>query len=246
MTTDIKGKTALVTGANRGIGKAIVEAFIEEGAKKVYLAVRNPDSTAELMERFGAKVETVFVDVSQKSTIDELAIQVQDVDIVVNNAGVLEASNLLEPTALESLSKELQVNTFGLLSVAQAFLPALIQNKGALVQINSVASIKNFAPFTTYSASKAATYSITQGLRELLIDKGVHILSVHPGPILTDMARSAGLVEMADDASTVSKGVVQALKSGQFHLFPDAVAKDFEQAYRSYAESVIEPIQTEE
>lgn len=110
------------------------------------------------------------------------------------------------------------------------------------MQLNSVASIKNFKDLTTYSASKAATYSITQGLKEELAKKGISVLSVHPGPIATDMAVTGGMMDIAEPTSVVSEGIVSYLKQGKFHLFPDTMAKEFETAYASYAENVVEAV----
>ena len=246
MSTSIQNKVALVTGANRGIGRAIVDSFIQHGASKVYLAVRNLDSTNSLVEQYGEKVVPIFVDVSQPESISELAQQASDVQVLVNNAGVLEPANPLSDNVEAALEKELNVNLYGLIRIANAFAPIIEKNGGgALVQLNSVASIKNFTDFTTYSASKAATYSITQGLRDVLKDKNIHVVSVHPGPIATDMAQKAGLGDMADSTSTVSEGIVSALAAGDFHLFPDAMAKQIHGAYQSFAENIVEADLTE-
>ena len=129
------------------------------------------------------------------------------------------------------------MNVFGLLRVVQAFADILKANKGALVQLNSVASIKSFSAVATYSASKAAAYSLTQALREELGAHGVSVLSVHPGPIDTDMAKQAGLE--GEPTSVVADGIVASLAAGDFHLFPDQVAKQFETAYQSYSDSIV-------
>lgn len=246
MSIAIKNKTALVTGANRGIGKSIVETFLEHGAKKVYLAVRNPESTIALAQKYGDKVVTLKADIADANAIKQLAEHAKDVEIVVNNAGVLEVADTLSSNAETALQKELDINVFGLMRMAQAFAPILEANGGgALVQLNSVASIKNFSGFSTYSASKAAAYSLTQGLRDELQPKGTHVLSVHPGPIATDMGNKAGF-ETADSALLVSEGIVSALQAGDFHLFPDTVAKQFEEAYKGYANALITPPDTVE
>ncbi len=244
MSFELKNRVALVTGANRGIGKAIVESFIAHGASKVYLAVRNIDSTKELVDRYGDKVVPLYVDVAQEESIKALAKQANDVSIVVNNAGILEVEDPLGENAENALLRELNVNVIGLLRMAQAFYPVLEKNTvddegSAFVQLNSVVSIKNFHGVTTYSASKAAAYSITQGLRESFEPQGIQVLSVHPGPIATDMAAQIG-VEDGEPATVVSEGIISALQSGDFHLFPDTVAKEFEGAYQSYAKSMIE------
>ena len=238
MSTSIKNKVALVTGANRGIGKAIVQSFFEHGAKKVYLAVRDTASTKDLQEKYGEKVVTLQADLSDGKSIIKLAEQAQDVDIVVNNAGVGTPYATIGKDAEESLKQQLEVNVYGLLRVANAFAETLEKNKGALVQLNSVASIKNFPHLSLYSASKAASYSLTQGIKADLEAKGVSVLSVHPGPIATDMGKAAGFDE-ASAPSVVSEGIMTALEAGDFHLFPDEMAKQFEGAYQSFSDNIV-------
>lgn len=238
MSISVKNKVALVTGANRGIGSAIVESFLNHGAQKVYLAVRDPASTKALEEQFGSKVVTLRADVSDSESIKKLAQQAKDVDIVVNNAGIMRLASPLSDDAEEALTQELDVNVFGLLRVANAFAEILEANKGALVQLNSIASIKTFADMSTYCASKAASYSLTQGLKDKFGEKGVSVLSVHPGPIATDMGASAGFDD-APAATLVSEGIVTALEKGDFHLFPDELAKQFEAAYQGFSDNII-------
>ncbi|PZW42444.1 short-subunit dehydrogenase [Mesonia algae] len=238
MSMIVENKVALVTGANRGIGKSIVESFIKYGAKKVYLAVRDLDSTKELEDKYGNKVVKVKADLSNTESIENLAQQTTDVEIVVNNAGIGNPQVTIGKEVEKELQKQLDVNVFGFLRVANAFAKILEKNKGALVQMNSVASLKNFPHLSIYSASKAASYSLTQGLRADLKDKGVNILSVHPGPIDTEMAAEAGF-DNPSSPETVSEGIVATLKSGDFHLFPDEMAKEVEQAYQSFSENVV-------
>ena len=238
---DIKGKIALVTGANRGIGRQIVETFIEKGATKVYAAVRNLASAEPLVQALGDKVVPVRLDMTDPASILAAAQTAGDVQVVVNNAGVLKTASPLDPQAIDSLDYELKVNLYGLIYMAQAFAPILARNGGgAFVQMNSVVSMKCFANFATYSASKAASYSVTQALRELLREQGTAVLSVHPGPIATDMGEAAGLSEIAESASLVSEGIVSALQAGDFHLFPDTMAKQIGGAYRDFAHNVVE------
>lgn len=240
MTFDVAGKVALVTGSNRGIGKAIAESLLAHGVSKIYLAVRNPESVAEIQKTHGDKVVALSVDYTDPASIVSLAEQAQDVNLVVSNAGVLEIANPLDEHFEASLNKELEVNLFGLIRMAKAFMPVLEKNGGgAFVQLNSLASMKNFFGFTSYCVSKAATYTVTQGLKDSVANKGIHVLSVHPGPIDTDMVKKAGFEE-SDSPSVVAEGIVSSLKAGDFHLFPDAMAKQFEGAYKSYAEAIIE------
>jgi short-subunit dehydrogenase len=101
-------------------------------------------------------------------------------------------------------------------------------------------SLKSFASFATYSASKAAAYSITQALREQLEEQGTHVLSIHPGPIATDMAQGAGLGEIAEPPALVAEAILKALEEGSFHVFPDTMAKQIGSAYQTFAENVVE------
>ncbi|QDV38931.1 SDR family oxidoreductase [Tautonia plasticadhaerens] len=237
----VDGQTALVTGANRGIGKSIVEALIKHGANAVYAAVRDPESARPLVEAYGDRVRPVELDLTRPETISAAAGLARDVRLVVNNAGVLKAATARDDHAFESLAFELDANVFGLLRVAQAFLPVLKANGGgAFVQLNSVVSLKCFPQFSTYCASKAASYSLTQALRSLAAGDGVEILSVHPGPIATDMGHDAGLSEIAEPPGLVAEAIVAALAAGEFHVFPDSMARRIGGAYDSFAKGVIE------
>ena len=161
------------------------------------------------------KVIPISVDLQRPETIRNAASIAPDVEIVINNAGIARAAELLSPEAIAEYEAEHKTNVLGLLHVAQAFAPVLKANGGgALVQLNSVASIKSFADFATYSASKAASYSLTQALREKLADQGTAVVSVHPGPIKTDMAEAVGLGDIAEPPTLVADGIFTALRDG--------------------------------
>ncbi|MCY7272641.1 MAG: SDR family oxidoreductase [Phormidesmis sp. CAN_BIN44] len=241
MTYDIKDKTILITGANRGIGKALVESFIAHGATKVYAAVRNLESAAPLVETYHDRVVPILVDLADPQSIAAAAQTAKDVQIVVNNAGVFKSGTLLDEDAILSLEFQININVYGLIYMAQAFAPVLKANGGGVfAQINSVASLKSSSKFATYSASKASAYSITQALREVLSEQGTIVLSVHPGPIATDMGDAAGLSEIAEPPIVVADAIAEALRTGDFHVFPDAIAKQMGDAYKSFAVTVIE------
>ncbi len=245
MPIDPKGKTVLVTGANRGIGRSIAEAFLNAGAAKVYAAVRNPASAQSLANKSGGRVVVVELDLSKPETITAAAATANDVQIVINNAGVLRTANPLATDAIDCLDYEIDINVKGLIRVAQAFAPVLARNGGgALVQLNSVASVRTFSAFATYAASKAAAYSITQALRDTLAAQGTHVVSVHPGPIETDMAQAAGLDD-TDPPSVVADAILAALENDTFHVFPDKLAKQIWFAYEGFAHAVVERSLTE-
>jgi NAD(P)-dependent dehydrogenase (short-subunit alcohol dehydrogenase family) len=231
----------LITGANRGIGKAMLTAFLAAGAAKVYAGARDPAGLDPMVAEHGERVVPLRIDVTEPSSVQAAATTASDVQVVVNNAGVLAVASPLEAGAKEALDLEMAVNVHGLLHMAQAFAPVLKANGGGVfVQMNSVASMKNFAGFSTYSASKAAAYSITQGLRELLGAQGTRVLSVHPGPIATDMAVSAGLDGIAEPAELVPQAILAALAAGEFHVYPDSMAQQIGGAYAGFARDIVE------
>lgn len=241
ITYDIAGKIALVTGANRGIGKAIVDALLHHGATKVYAAVRNLDTADPLIERYGDMVVPVQLDLLKPETIVAMAERAKDVQVVVNNAGIFRTCTPLDPDAIDALELAMRVNVYGLIRVAQAFAPILKENGGgAFVQLNAISSLKCSTNFATHSASKAAAYSITQALRELLGQQGTAVLSVHPGLIASDMGNTAGLAGTPEPSSVVAEGIIVALRSGDFHLFPDKMAQRIGSAYQSFSKHVIE------
>ena len=239
---EIAGKIALVTGANRGIGKAIVEALMQQGIAKVYAAVRDVQSVAALVDIYADRLIPLTIDVSSSVSIQQAAEQAQDVNIVVNNAGVLSVCNVLDKNAPQNLEYELSVNVFGLLHMAQAFAPILKANGGgALVQLNSVASLRSVPHVATYAASKAAAFSLTTALAAELRAQGTHVLSIHPGPIESDMARQASL-ENTEPPSVVADALIEGLKQRRFQVYPDQRAQGIGQAFESYAQEIILPI----
>lgn len=241
MSYQVKDCVALVTGANRGIGKAITEGLLARGAAKVYAAVRKLSSADELIDQYGNRVVPIELDLEKPATIEAAAKTAEDVTLVVNNAGVLRTESPLSEEAVDALKFEMNVNVYGLMRMAQAFTPVLKKNGGGgFVQLNSVASLKSFPDFATYSASKAAAYSITQALKAMLSEEGIQVVSVHPGPIATDMGSQAGLDEVAEPPALVADAIVDALATGKFHAFPDSMAKQVGAAYESFAKAVIE------
>ena len=241
MAVNVENSVAIVTGANRGIGKAVTEGLLEAGARKVYAAVRSPASAGALIEEFGERVVAIPFDLAKEDTINAAAESATDVNIVVSNAGVVELASPLDENMLSGLQHQMEGNVYPLIRLAQAFGPILKANGGgAFVQMNSLASLKNFLPFTGYSASKAAAFSVTQGLREAWVEQGTQVISVIAGPIKTDMADSAGMGEGAPPASLVADGILAAFKSGDFFVYPDDVAKGVAQVYAPFAQGVLE------
>ena len=248
MIYDIKGKTILVTGANRGIGKALVEGFLKHGAKKVYAAVRTLSSADPLVEMHGrSRVIPIYIDLQQPRSIAEAANSAGDVQVVVNNAGVLDMVEPLSANAMVVLQYLMEVNAYGLIHMAQQFVPILERNGGgSLVQINSTASLKcSHSSFFAYSASKHASFAIVLGLKKSL--KNTLVVSVHPGPIATDMVaqfspRVPGGVT-SEPAFQVADAIIDALRKGTFLVYPDTASRALGKAYESFAADFIDIVE---
>jgi NAD(P)-dependent dehydrogenase (short-subunit alcohol dehydrogenase family) len=237
----IKDRVVLITGANRGIGKALVDAFLAHGAAKVYAAVRSLESAQLLVDRYKDRVVPLYMDLSKPDSIQAAAGVATDVHIVVNNAGVLSYTTPLAEDAVQQLQQEMEVNVYGFIRVAQAFAP-LLKDGGILCQINSVGSLRAHPSVSTYAASKAAAYTLTQAFRTSLKDQGTFVMSVHPGPVATDMIAQRGdlLGVGVASAESVAEEVVQAVQAGDFLCFPDALSKSLSEAYRPFADYVFE------
>jgi len=222
----IKDATILVTGANRGIGRAYVEAGLELGAKKIYACSRDIGKLADLVSADPQRVTALELDVTDKKQIENAAMAAGDVTLVVNNAGLSAYSGFTVNHNLQGAQKEMDVNYFGMLNMSIAFAPVLKQNGGgALVNIISVGGLSNFPFAATYCASKAAAHSLTQGLRAELSGQGTFVAGVYPGPVDTDMA--AGVDMEKETPGQVALSTYKALEEGIETIFPDKFAVDF-------------------
>jgi len=232
MTYTIKGKTALVTGANRGIGEAIVDALVAAGAKKVYAAARNTQDLAALSARYGTRVVAVQLDVTVPAQIAAAAAAAPDVELLVNNAGYAGHTGgaFTDPEWITSGRKEMEVNYFGPFAVTQAFAPVLAKNgRSAVVNIASIASLVNFALLASYSASKAAAHSLTQATRTMLKDQGTQVFGVYPGPIDTRMAKDIPLDKTSP--ADAARAIIAGIEAGIEEIFPDPMSQGMGAAY---------------
>lgn len=160
----IKDSIALVTGANRGIGKAFVDALLNMGAKKIYATARDVTALAELAAAEGERIVALQLDVTKPEMIDAAVKKAGDVTLLINNAGVAMYEGLISADDLKAARAEMEVNYFGPLNMIRAFAPSLAANGGGgVVNIASIASYVNFPALGSYSASKAAVHSLTQG-----------------------------------------------------------------------------------
>jgi NAD(P)-dependent dehydrogenase (short-subunit alcohol dehydrogenase family) len=218
----IADKTVLVTGANRGLGKALLEEALRRGAKQVYAASRDPFTHPD------ERVTPMVLDVTNAAQIHAAAERVQSLDILINNAGVSVPDDLSDRAAFE---QHFAVNLFGTWAVTEAFLPSLIRSHGAVVNVVSVGALAAVPVLPAYSASKAAALSLTQSLRALLAVRDVEVHAVLPGPIDTDMIRDLPIPKTAPEA--VAQGIFDGLENGDEDIFPDPMSAMMAESWRT-------------
>lgn len=205
----LSGRSVLVTGANRGIGEALVEEALRRGARRVYAGTRRP------MAHGDARVTPLALDITDRSQIQHADEVVESLDVLINNAGIAQYDDLSDRAALEA---HLAVNLFGLYDVTQAFLPALTRSHGAVVNVLSIASLAALPVIPSYSVSKAAAFSLTQNLRPLLASRGVSVYGVLVGPTDTDMSR--GLEVPKVTAQYAAAAILDGVQEGAEEIFP--------------------------
>jgi NAD(P)-dependent dehydrogenase (short-subunit alcohol dehydrogenase family) len=232
----LEGSVALVTGANRGLGKAYARALVDAGAAKVYAAARNPESITD------PDVIPVRLDVTDPAQVAAAAQLASDATIVVNNAGGATATGLLDPDAVAAAREMIEVNYLGTLSVAHAFAPVLAANGGgALVNMLSVLSFVSMPQHGPYNASKAAAWSATNALRVQLRGQGTLVVGVHSGYLDTDMAANApGPKTSPED---IAAQVVAALRADQEEVLGDQLSRDVKAALANDLELLYPGIQ---
>jgi NAD(P)-dependent dehydrogenase (short-subunit alcohol dehydrogenase family) len=219
----IEGQTALVTGANRGIGRAYVEELLAAGASKIYAAARKPESLEQLVAEGNGRIIPVALDVTKPDQIKALALAHSDTTLVVNNAGIASFEGLIHARDISPAKQEMETNYFGTLNMIRAFAPVLAANGGgAIINMASIASHVNFPVLGSYSASKAAVHSLTQGIRAELAGQGTQVVGVYPGPVDTDMAKSFPMEKTLPKA--VVRRVLDGLEAGEEDIYPDPMA----------------------
>jgi NAD(P)-dependent dehydrogenase (short-subunit alcohol dehydrogenase family) len=207
--TSLKGAVALVTGANRGIGAAFVSGLLEAGAGRVYAAARDPQTLAALAQS-DARVVPIALDITDDTSVQQAAARLIDVNLVVNNAGVLLGGRLIAAAGLAAARQEMEVNYFGLLRMSRAFAPILAANGGgALIHVLSILARMASPAGGGYSASKAAALSLTQAVRAELRAQGTRVIGVLPG--FVDTAMAEGVTAPKIQPSEVVRATLDAL-----------------------------------
>ncbi|WP_343624094.1 SDR family oxidoreductase [Roseateles puraquae] len=213
----------LITGANRGLGRAFAEAALAAGAAKVYAAARDPAS----IDLPG--VVPLRLDVTDPAQVAAAAAECRDVTLLINNAGILRGGSLLAPEALAAARAELETNFFGPWLLARAFAPVLAANGGgAVLNVLSALSWVSLPGSATYSASKAAAWALSNGLRQELRAQGTQVTSLHVGYMDTDMVRSVAGPKASP--ADVARQALQALAAGDFEVLADEVSRQVKQS----------------
>ena len=223
---DIRGKIALVTGANRGLGRAFAEALLEAGAAKVYAGARDPSAVID------PRVTPIHLDVTSSRDIAAAATTCTDIEILINNAGAMLATPVLAENSEEVLRREMEVNVFGMLAMSRAFAPVLARNGGGvLVNMLSVVSWYVYPFNSTYCATKHAALAVTEGLRIGLKAQGTKVVGVYAGFIDTDMGASLWAGPKTSPQQVVHR-TLEGIRDGMDNVLADAQAESVWKAVR--------------
>jgi NAD(P)-dependent dehydrogenase (short-subunit alcohol dehydrogenase family) len=225
----IENKAVLITGANRGIGHALVEEALSRGATRVYASTRRPLTHPD------GRVTPLTLDVTNTAQIQAAAEKIESLDILINNAGLGLYAELGDRPALE---QHLAVNLFGPYDITQALLPLLADSRGTIVNVVSLASLAAMPLDPGYSMSKAAAFSLTQSLRMLLAGQGVTVHAVLPGPVDTDMGPRIDIPKAS--AGSVARAIFDGVENGEQEIFPDPLSQSLAEGWRNSASKALE------
>jgi len=232
----IAGSVALVTGANRGLGRAYARELVNRDAAKVFGAARHPDQVTE------PGVIPIALDITDPRRVAAVAAECADASLLVNNAGVMKASTFIDAPGLASARAEMETNYFGTLSMCRAFAPVLAANGGgAIVNMLSVTSFYTNPFNASYGASKAAAWSLTNGVRLELHHQGTLVVAVHAGFIDTDMAALVDAPKVSPES--VATMVFDAVEAGQVEVLADERTRTVKASLSHDHELIYPPIQ---
>ena len=210
---EIEGKRIFITGANRGLGRALAVACAEAGAGEVVAGARRPEELESLVNSVGAraKITPVRLDVTSDEDVSAAASSSGRVDVLVNNAGVAVYGGVLK-AGMEEIGREIEINYLGALRVVRAFAPAMVEHgDGLIVNVASILGKVSAPALGTYCATKAALLSLSQALRGDLAGSGVRVIAVLPGTIDTDMSRGFEGEKMTPEQA--AREIVEAIRS---------------------------------
>jgi NAD(P)-dependent dehydrogenase (short-subunit alcohol dehydrogenase family) len=213
--TQIDGAAALVTGGNRGFGRALVDELLDRGAAKIYATARTPHPARD------ERIVPLVLDVTDDRSVAAAAHAAPDVSIVVNNAGVSLETALLD-SPMDDIHRELETNLYGMIRVARAFAPVLARHDSSAL-VNVLSTLSWLSTGSGYAVSKAAAWSATNSLRLRLHDQGTKVTGVHVAYMDTDM--TAGLEVPKLDPRGVAAQVADAIRAGDLEVLADDITR---------------------
>jgi len=221
---NLEGKIVLVTGANGGVGSALIKALLDRGAAKVYAAARTIAAVSELAHINSERVVPLRLDISSAASVAMAAEQCVDLNLLINNAGINRCVSLLGLAGIEAAREEMEVNFFGTLAMCRAFAPILEANgSGTIVNVCSIIGLVNLPVNGTYCASKAAGHSLLQGVRAELAPRGIRVAGVYPGPVDTKMTAGQEMPKATPDQ--VAAAILAGLENDDEDIFPDPMSQ---------------------
>jgi len=226
----IENSVALVTGANRGIGRAFVDALLERGARRIYAAGRDLASLDAVVRLDPQRIRALELDVTRADDARAAAAQAKDVTLLINNAGALSLGRLAD-IPVDAVRGDMETNFFGLLNVITPFVPILERNHGSIVNILSLLSLASMPGVASYNASKAAGWSLTLSFRADLAKRGIRMHAVFPGAVDTEMARSFEIPK--PPAIDVARTTLAGVAADQEDIYPDAMAQQVYAVWRT-------------
>jgi short-subunit dehydrogenase len=218
----IERATVLLTGANRGIGRALALALRGAGVGKIYLGARRPAALEPLIALDPKRFVPVEIDITDQPHVEELANKASDVDMLINNAGVIAFGSILD-VPLTAIEHTFRTNFYGSLLMARTFTPVIEKNGGgAIVNVLSLLALASMPSVAAYSAAKAAAWSMTQSLRAALSGKGIAVHAVFPSTVDTDMVRGVDIAKATP--TEVAAAIVAGIAEGREDIFPDPIS----------------------
>ncbi len=212
----LKDKVILITGANRGIGKSLVKASLEKGARKIYATSRDLSKMADFGDE---RVVTLELDITDKAQILKVAEKTKDIEVLINNAGILSQGTVLEGE-ISAVENDMKVNYYGTVNMMRAFAPILEKNTPSkIVNLVSIVAYSPLPSIAGYSASKTALYSATLSVRIELAKKGITVHAINPGAIDTDMNKGSEWDMPAPDG--VATIILDKVEAGELDIVPD-------------------------
>lgn len=225
----LENKVVLVTGANRGIGRALVEEALHRGVRKVYAGTRRP------MTHPDPRVINLALDVTNREQIRQAVSEVGSLDVLINNAGVAFYDDLSDR---DMLDRHFAVNLFGPYDLMQAFLSSLTISQGAVVNILSIVALAPLPLIASYSVSKAAAFSLTQSMRAYLAGRGIKVHAVLTGPVDTDMNRGLDIPKATPESA--ARAIYDGIEKEEEEIFPDPMSATLAESWRGGAMKALE------